>query len=124
MRGVPDVEQESVALAGAARQSDRGVQRDVVALRGPRARTTYAVTLVHDALNRRAQRRAVGRGRRTSSVPRGDDAVQQGVDAARRQRVLLPEDDRGVSTLRAPFGGFLPRGLDVRRHLSVLRYRR
>src|SRR5207237_10469547 len=75
MRRIADVEQEAVALARATGQSDRGIQRDVVALRRSGAWALDAVALVHQSLDYSAQRGAVCRGRRARPTTRPDDAV-------------------------------------------------
>src|SRR5712691_7785355 len=105
MRGIADVEQESVAFTRPAGQADRRVDGDVVTLRrsGTRASTGRWLTyhLGDDSGKSSAQRRAVRTSGRASSTTRLDDAVQLRVDELRRQHSFTPENERRVAAFRA-----------------------
>ncbi len=104
---VRDVEQEAVALAGAARKPDRRVQRDVVALgrAGRGALVVVSEPLSEHPRERLAERDAV-RGRRLPApAALGDDLRE--VLALVREHTRLALDVYHEGTTR-------PRGLDLR----------
>ena len=108
---VADVEQEAVAPARAARQAERRVQRDVVALGGPGTRAVSAV-LVADRRREHlreilAQRGAVGARGRAAAAPGSDDAVEH----ARHEPVAHDAHAApDIDDERAPLPGLLDRG--------------
>src|SRR5690348_8615676 len=88
-----NVEQQAVSAAGAAGIPDRGIDRDVVALRWAAVRTHALPPAVcrdptlDNGLSVGAQRGAVGSRRRAGAATRLDDAVE------RRRDELIAEDD-------------------------------
>ncbi len=125
MRRVRDVEQQAVAFARAAGEPDRRIDRDVVALRGTRARPEPGVVGVTPNIlsmmpaSAGTQRRAVrGRGR-AGAAARLHDAVEQRIDRARREdarHALVDPDERALRARR--IRGLLRRG-HVGRGLAV-----
>src|SRR5438105_6658858 len=91
MRRIANVEEEAVALAGAARETNRGIHGDVVALRWS------AVFLGPDHLRDhfrkcRTQRRAISRRRRAGRSALLDETVEKRIDDEIRYNHLLSED--------------------------------
>ena len=125
---VPDVQQESVTAAGTAGKTDPWIQRDVVALRGARARTVLGRLRLRshlgvDAREGLTQRYAVSACGATRSLPRRDDAVEELLGVVVRHHFLRPlRHDRECPARSLGINRVLRRG-DVFRGIAVLRRR-
>ena len=126
MRRVPNVEQQSVAAARAARETNGRIDSDVMALVGTGPLPGDVEHAVDDCLRVVAQRLTVGRGRRASrrATARLDDAVEQRGREARWQHALRAKEVDDVTPM-GPRAVRNARGLgDVLLRLAMLRRRR
>src|SRR5256714_11436358 len=102
MGGVGDVEQESVPFARATGPSNRGIYRDIVALRWAgsiRTRRCRGDYSIDHRLQSGTEGSAVGGSRRPGPTPCLDDAVQRRRNKARRNYRLVALERRPKSAV-------------------------
>ena len=121
MRRVVHIEQQPVAAARPARQTDRRIHGDVVALVRACARPVEAEALIDDLLNAASQRLAVGGRGCAGSAACFDNAVEQRRREPWPQRPLQPKQHNHVPAVRARRIGLTLGFGDILRCLAVSR---